>query len=67
MRDPVLLSAVVGAARLAYSLVCLWTSVARERQRGQTLVALLRAAGPGAVVEDVRADGALTVRAGGRR
>jgi hypothetical protein len=65
MADPVVLCVVVAGARLAYSLVSLGTSPARERAHARVVAALLRAAGPGGVVESVRRDGsAVVVRAG---
>ncbi|WP_433533251.1 hypothetical protein ACQPYA_15240 [Micromonospora sp. CA-263727] len=63
MVDAVVLMIVVVGARLAYSLVSLYTWPARARARAEVIALLLRAAGPGGVVEDAAPDGStVTVR-----
>ncbi|RIV39190.1 hypothetical protein [Micromonospora radicis] len=63
MVDAVVLVIVVTGARLAYALVSLYTGPARIRTRAQALAFLVRAAGPGAVVEAAAPDGTrVTVR-----
>ena len=57
MADAVVLFVVVAGARLAYSLV----SLARECIRAQALAILLRAAGPGGVVEAAHGDGSVVI------
>jgi hypothetical protein len=61
MVDPVVLCVVVAGARLAHSLISLCMSPARERARAHALATLLRAAGPGAVVEATRRDGSVVI------
>lgn len=60
MVDPVVLVVVVVSARLAYSLVELWTSPARTRAEADAVATLLRVAGPGGMVETAAPDGSLT-------
>ena len=49
-----------GAVRLAYCVAWTLSAVFREGVRARNLAALARAAGPGAVVLDRRADGVVT-------
>lgn len=63
MTEQVVLVVVMAGAQLAYSLVALRTWPARDRARAEVATALLRAAGPGAVVRIAAPDGSvLTVR-----
>ncbi|MEV0170407.1 hypothetical protein AB0I00_04675 [Streptomyces sp. NPDC050803] len=57
MVDPVVLVVVPVCARLVYSLAALWMWPARERAWARALATVVRAAGPGGVVEVTRADG----------
>ncbi|WP_202550863.1 hypothetical protein [Streptomyces sp. SID8352] len=63
MVEPVVVAVVVVGARLVYALAALWSWPVRERARAHALATLVRAAGPGAVVEVTRADGGGTVTA----
>lgn len=61
--EPVVVVAVPACARLVYALAALWTQPARERAWAHALATVVRAAGPGGMVEVARADGdMLTVR-----
>ncbi|GIJ80212.1 hypothetical protein SAMN05443287_102666 [Micromonospora phaseoli] len=62
MVDTVVLVIVVVGARLAYSLVSLYTWPARARARAENMAVLLWVAGPGGVVETTGPDGAVIVR-----
>ncbi|MBD0419433.1 hypothetical protein AB0L35_37935 [Streptomyces sp. NPDC052309] len=57
MVDPVVLVVVLVGARLVYALAALWMRPARERAWAHALATVVRAAGPGGVVEVTRADG----------
>jgi hypothetical protein len=57
--------AILGAVHLLAAVIGWRSACAAERVRARTLVALLRATGPGAELTDRRADGAcLSVRTG---
>ncbi|CAL9367274.1 hypothetical protein [Streptomyces sp. enrichment culture] len=64
--DPVVVVVVLVCARLVYALAALWTRPTRERAWAHALATVVRAAGPGGVVEVTRADGdMLTARSAG--
>jgi len=60
MADPIVLGVVVVGARLAYALVELWTAPVRTRAEADAVATLLRAAGPGGMVETTAPDGSVT-------
>lgn len=61
MADAVFLFVMVAGTRLVYSLMSLCTASARERAWAHALTTLLRAAGPGDVIEYARRDGNLVI------
>ncbi|MFV2103548.1 hypothetical protein [Micromonospora sp. LOL_024] len=59
--DTVVLVIVVVSARLAYSLVSLYTWPARARAGAENMAVLLWVAGPGGVVETTGPDGTAVI------
>ncbi len=57
MVEPVVVVVALAGARLVYALVALWTRPAWERSWAHAVATVVRASGPGGVVEVVRADG----------
>lgn len=55
--EPVVVVVVPTCARLVYALAVLWTRPARERAWAHALGTVVRAVGPGGIVEVTRADG----------
>ncbi|WP_338484728.1 hypothetical protein VM636_14580 [Streptomyces sp. SCSIO 75703] len=57
MVEPVVVVVALAGARLVYALVALWTRPAWERSWAHAVATVVRASGPGGVVEVTRADG----------
>ncbi|MBQ0827522.1 hypothetical protein [Streptomyces tagetis] len=57
MVEPVVVVVALAGARLVYALVALWTRPAWERAWAHAVATVVRASGPGGVVEVTRADG----------